>query len=305
MKFVAFLPLIFCALANAEVIPSTPPNPVVDDSARADAPLVVTLPRRFNLSNIDHEDYYFTQLVLLALEKTRSTHGPFEIAEHSEWLSDNRLKASIKRGLVSVAWFNSSEALEKELVPVRFSLLRDLASYRLLLIRTGDQQRFSQVKNLGDLRQFTGGMGSQWADADIMRANELPLVSSIGFTRLFRMLAAGRFDYFSRGVYQINREAQIYRDLGITIEQELMLYYPSAYYFFVAPENTALADRLLEGLQKAEADGSFQVLFLSIPRHQWALAELEKNQRRVITLEARPLTNAPSASTTIETVDSL
>jgi ABC-type amino acid transport substrate-binding protein len=121
-----------------------------------------------------------------------------------------------------------------------------------------------------------------------MEYNQLRLVKAVGYGKLFKMLAAKRFDYFSRGLYQIQSEVNLYPALELQIEQELMLSYPNEVYFFVNNNNVALAQRLEAGLKAAQADGSFDRLFNSIPRYQWGMEILAQNQRRVINLQPLP-----------------
>jgi hypothetical protein len=102
-------------------------------------------------------------------------------------------------------------------------------------------------------------------------------------------LAAKRFDYFSRGLYQIQSEVNFYPELELQIEQELMLSYPNEVYFFVNNNNRGLAKRIEAGLRIAQNDGSFDQLFNSIPRYQWGMELLSKHQRRVITLQPLPV----------------
>ncbi|HEY8941625.1 MAG TPA: diguanylate cyclase [Cellvibrio sp.] len=272
--------------------------------AGAEGPAVATLariiiPQTSSRENINHEDYYFSRLLKLALEKTESTHGPFQIEEAEQRLVDKRLRTALIQGKVDVLWSSNSAEFEQQMLPVRISLLKELNNFRLLLIRNGDQPRFSAVDSLDDLRKLKGGMSAQWADAKVMRQNNLPLVEAVGYGKLFKMLAAGRFDYFSRGLYQIQPEVNLYPELELQIEQELMLHYRNDVYFFVDKNNSALAERLETGLTVALADGSFDELFNSIPRYQWGLALLQNHQRRVLELIAEPAALVPVKSVVI------
>ncbi len=264
----------------------------------------IIIPQTSSRENINHEDYYFSRLLRLVLEKTEPSHGPFQIAETEQWLVDKRLRTALIQGKVDVLWSPNSAEFEQQMLPVRISLLKELNNFRLLLIRKGDQPRFSAVNSLDDLRKLKGGMSAQWADAKVMRQNNLPLVEAVGYGKLFKMLAAGRFDYFSRGVYQIQPEVSLYPELELQIEQELMLYYHNEVYFFVDKENSALASRLETGLKLALADGSFDQLFNSIPRYQWGLELLQNHKRRVLNLITEPTrieatSNAPAKSSAI------
>ena len=249
-----------------------------------DSELATFIVPMYGAENINNDSYYTLRALRLALDKTRQTHGDFLLAEPSGNLVDDRLKAAIVQGYVDIGWFTTSKEVEAEMRAVKFSLLGELGHYRLLLIRRADLARFAEVKTLDDLRKLKGGIGAQWVDAAVMRNNHLPYIASPGYGRLFRMLSAGRFDYFSRGLYQVYGEIENYAELDLVVEPTLMLSYPNTVYFFVREDNQALAERIEKGLLLARKDGSLDALFQSIPRFQRALAELANHQRRVLEL---------------------
>lgn len=239
----------------------------------------------YDAENPDSNNYYFVRALKLALDKTVASHGPYRLEQPKAYLVDSRLRASIDQGVVDLAWFTSSPEAETALLAIKKPLLGPINEYHLLLIRREDQERFSQVKTLEELRNFTGGISEQWADAEVLRANELPLVAVSRYPVLFKMLAAKRFDYFPRGLYQITSEARRHPELDLVIENSLMLHYPSSTYFFVAKDNRKLANRIQSGLELAERDGSLDELFQSIPRFRWAEQLLENNSRRILKLK--------------------
>jgi hypothetical protein len=228
---------------------------------------------------------YYSQLLRLALTKTESTDGPFDITEYPQRLTVARNFAEVKRkGFIDLVWSVTNSTYESELLPIRISLLKDLNSYRIFLIRSEDQKRFDQVNSLDDLRRFTAGQGSHWPDTEILQANDLPVITSVQFESLFPMLITKRFDYFPRGLDEIWNEEKLFTGKGLSIEQHLMLHYPSPKYFFVNKSNKVLADRIERGLKIAIADGSFDTLFNSIPGYQRGYEEISTNKRRVFTL---------------------
>lgn len=260
-------------------------------NAPASGEIVIRLSKK---TDIDSEDYYFYRLLELVLFKTDKQWGQARIHELPYRLEDKRLRTGLIQGKVDVLWSPTSDAFEAEMLPVRVSLLKELNNYRLLLIRKNEQPVFSAVRSLDDLRKLKGGMSSQWTDARIMEYNRLPLAQAVGYGKLFKMLAAKRFDYFSRGLYQIQSEVNFYPELELQIEQELMLSYPNEVYFFVNKNNPELANRLEAGLAIAQRDGSFDKLFNGIPRYRWGMELLKKHQRRVI--ELQPLPSRTSAA---------
>lgn len=235
--------------------------------------------------DINHEDYYFSRLLDSAFNATTKTDGPWQHRHFHSWLRDKRLRLALQRGEVDVIWSQTNPDLEKSMLAVKFPLLKGLSNYRLFLINKGDQPRFSRIKTLTQLAELRGGMGAQWPDVTIMESNKLPLEKIAGYGKLFKMLAARRFDYFPRGIYQIQSELHFYPQLPLEIEQTLMLHYHSETYFFVHPDNQRLADRLLRGLQIIRDNGEFDTLFNSIPRYRWAAEELQKQNRRVLYLQ--------------------
>jgi hypothetical protein len=236
-------------------------------------------------TDINHEDYFFTQALRLALDSTLNDYGPYYLQEHQDFLVDNRLRRELSRGTLDVIWSPEHQTYGCRIRPVRESLLKELNDYRIFLIRGDDQERFSAISGIDDLRKLLGGMGAQWPDAQVLKANDLPTAVAPGYGKLFRMLAEDRFDYFARGLFQVSTEVNFYPDLNLKIEEELMLHYRNPYFFFVSYENEALAQRIEVGLQKARDNGSFDHLFNSIPRHQWAQQLLVESKRRVIELQ--------------------
>jgi len=253
--------------------------------ARAAGPLRVTVPQLLP-SSYEHARY-FLQLLQLALEKTLASDGAFVIQQYEQPMSSPRQLSELKNdGVINLLWNGSNPKREAELLPVRISLLRDLNDYRVFLIRKDDQQRFGAVRTLAELSQFTAGAGEDWPSTAVLRANGLPVVTSVGYEQLFAMLSARRFDYMPRGVYEAWFEQRQHSDLAI--EQSLFLHYNVPFYFFTSRKNPALADRIERGLRMALADGSFDRLFRSIPSFKRSLDEIRAGHRRVLELQLPP-----------------
>ncbi|SHH69882.1 extracellular solute-binding protein, family 3 [Massilia sp. CF038] len=228
---------------------------------------------------------YFPRLLRLALEKTRN-EGPFEIVQIDQQLTSPRQATEIKNnGIINLMWDGSDKQREADLWPVRVSLLRHLHDYRLFLIRAEDQPRFSAIRSLDELRALKAGAGVNWPSTDILRANQLPVVTSIAYEYLFPMLRAKRFDYLPRGVYEAANEARANPEQALAVEQTIFLHYHVPFYFFVSKENAALGKRVERGLRRAIKDGSFQQLFNSIPAFRQAQADIDSGKRRVFELQ--------------------
>jgi hypothetical protein len=230
---------------------------------------------------------YFPQLLRLALEKTVASDGPFELRHYEQQLTSPRQAIELKnKGKINVMWDGSNKQREEELLPVRISLLRQLNDYRVFLIRAEDIDKFHAIKTLDELRKLSAGAGVNWPSTDILRANGLPVVTSIAYEYLFPMLEVRRFDYMPRGIYEAWYEQRIHATKGFVIEDSIFLHYSVPFYFFVNRDDTRLAARIERGLRIAMRDGSFDKLFNSFPSFRRSEAEIVAGKRRIFELHA-------------------
>lgn len=227
---------------------------------------------------------YRIELLRLALNETRED-GPFVLEPIPEAVTQNRGLQLLASNRIDVAFLPTSVEREQRLRPVRIPMLRGLLGYRVLLIQDQDRDRFRDVQSLDQLRQFTGGFGTQWADMAILRHNRLKIQGVANYDALFEMLSWGRFDYFPRGVNEAWNELAERRDAlpHLMVEPHIALYYPYPVYFFVNRDNEALAARIEKGLRRALESGAFRELFLKY--HQDAIDRARIPERTLLRLE--------------------
>jgi len=226
---------------------------------------------------------YFHLLLRLALEKTE---GPFSIEFYPHELTSPRRALELKRnGVINIMWDGTNAQRERELLPIRISLVRDLNDYRVFLIRKEDEARFRDIRNLDELRKLTAGAGLNWPSVDVLRHNGLPVETTVNYSSLFPMLKAKRFDYMPRGVHEAWAEEQVYGKDGLMVEPTIFLHYRVPFYFFVSKDNKAMAERVEKGLRLAQADGSFDKLLNGYPAFRRALREIAARKRKVFELE--------------------
>jgi len=251
-------------------------------SGAANAPLM-----RFVLPSVtpgsEVQAAYFHLLLRLALEKT---DGPFSIEFYPHELTSPRRALELKRnGVINIMWDGTNAQRERELLPIRISLVRDLNDYRVFMIRKEDEARFRDMRNLDDLRKLTAGAGLNWPSVDVLRHNRLPVETTVNYSSLFPMLKAKRFDYMPRGVHEAWAEEQVYGKDGLMVEPTIFLHYRVPFYFFVSRDNKAMAERVERGLKLAQADGSFDKLLNGYPAFRRALGEIAARKRKVFELE--------------------
>jgi hypothetical protein len=138
-------------------------------------------------------------------------------------------------GKIDSLWSMTTDAREKQLIPIRIPIDKGLIGWRISLITEKNRQAFAKIRKIDDLKPYTAGQGNSWPDVAILRANHLPVLTSTGYDSLFTMLAGERFDYFPRSIFEIWNELRSHSEQAIEVEQNFILYYPSAYYFFITP----------------------------------------------------------------------
>lgn len=182
---------------------------------------------------------YIVTLLQMSLEASKADDETIELRFAQYGLSQARLIAEVRRGDTnSIMWTISNKAREKILRPIRIPLFKGLLGYRSLVIRKQDQARFAQVNSSADLAQYAAGQGAEWPDTHILRANQLPVVEGTTHENLYKMLVAGRFDYFPRGITETREEEELIKFHDVMVEPHLILYYPTVMYFFVNKSNT-------------------------------------------------------------------
>jgi hypothetical protein len=214
----------------------------------------------------DSRYLYQWKILQTALDKTVPKYGAYRMAK-SEVMSERRQKDELFRatGKLTVMYLDTNPSLEKELVPVRIPVDKNLVGYRVFLIRKEDAPRFASVRTLADLKKFSYGLGLGWLDVDIMRDNGFNVVTGSSYEGLFEMLTHKRFDVFLRGANEIlgEYEARKASMPDLYIEPNIVLYYPLPMYFWFAKtdEGRHLAQRVDEGMRIMIHDGSYDRIF--------------------------------------------
>ena len=243
---------------------------------------IVVYPR--SVSPNDSQYAYDYELLRLALAKTVATHGPVEVRESEVPMNQARAaeELMVPKGMINVFARSTSIEHEARMRPVRIPLDKGLVSYRLFLIRAEDQPKFAAVRTLDDLRKLSAGSFTTWADTRILRDGGFQVVTGDNYEGLFRMLMAGRFDFFSRSVDEAFRELEERRALypAMKIEETILLHFPTTRYFFVqrSAEGEALAARIAAGLNEMVRDGSFDTHFRKHKGPAIAKADLKRRK---------------------------
>jgi len=220
-------------------------------------PLIIKYPAVASMSDFRSE--YPIALLQLALEKAGMN---VELQSSAEPMSKSRALHLLSTSAgIDVVWTMTSTERELQYLPIRIPIYRGLGSYRLLLIKAADQQKFSQLNTQKALKQLRFAQLHDWVDTEILRASRFSILAVSQYDNLFQMLIKDRVDAIPRGVLEIEAERQTWQQQGLAIESDWLIHYPSAVYYFVKQDNLALAATIEQGLRKALADGSFLRLF--------------------------------------------
>jgi ABC-type amino acid transport substrate-binding protein len=239
-------------------------------------------------SPLDHRYDFEWAILRAALERTRANAGPYVIGA-SEFMTERRQVYELARGIgaLTLLFLGTTPEMERELLPVRIPVDRNLQGYCVFLIRDGEQERFRGVRTVADLKAFSFGLGLGWIDVEVLRANGLGVVTGSSYEGLFEMLVRRRFDVFLRSSVEVldeyaQRQA---RFPALAIEPRLLLYYPMPMYFWFSrtPQGERLAARVEAGMRMLLDDGSYDRLFAEY--QDLKITRLQLARRRLLRID--------------------
>lgn len=237
------------------------------------------------LSKTDHRSEYPRKLLQAALTKTMSLDGDFQI-EYSSEMSWGRAKLMLEEGeTIHIIPAATRPQWEKDLLPIRIPLMKGILGNRIFLIKRQDQEKFTSITSLNELKKLRAGLGQTWSITSAFKHNGFEVVTGTNYEGLFRMLDHERFDYFPRGINEAPVEYQQRKNKfpDIHIEETILLTLPLPVYFFVSPKNPDLAKRVERGLNLMIKDGSFDRIFFEY--HLEILEKASIDKRKVFRIE--------------------
>ena len=129
------------------------------------------------------------ELVLSILQLAINKASPeATVIQLPEEIPVARLVEQTNSGDIDLMWAGSSAELDEKLMAVRIPLLKGLLGHRIFIIRDGDQNRFSHIDNLAQLRELQAGMGHFWGSTKVLKEAGLPVITSVKYKNLFHML---------------------------------------------------------------------------------------------------------------------
>lgn len=227
-----------------------------------------------------------------ALKRTQKTHGAYYYAERVPIFARDRLLDEMLRGdEINITVVATQPLWEEKLIAIRIPIDMGLSGYRLSLIHRGMQNKLSAVTTLQQLKALTVGAGEAWSSRKVFDANGFAVVTGQSFDPLLKMLLAGRFDYFPRGLNEAFPEldARQAEFADLRIEQSFLIEFPLPTYIFVSPEAPRLAKRIEEGMESMVRDGTLQKIMLAFNADM--LARTDICSRRIFRINNPMLTD--------------
>lgn len=242
----------------------------------------------------DKRDEYTIALIHLALEKTKPLYGPYEM--RSIPASFYNLRARIATTNNQFPNILLEESYDQEFVDqgkldfINFPIDLGILGYRVCFVNPKVANEVTKVKTLEGLKKYTIGQGIGWQDAKILKHNGFKVVEVEAYESLFRMVAAGRIDFFCTGANQVMNEYLAHKDIpALMVDRSFALQYPLPRFFFVNHENQQLKKRISEGLQLAFKDGSLRKLWEE--KHLPSIEFIQLPERKIFKLESPLLGN--------------
>ena len=243
-------------------------------------------------SEKDARIHFKNELVELALQITKPEYGDFEIIKNKRQMNTSRAFRELQTGHnLSVAFAHTNTELESMALPVRVSLRKGLDSYRLLLVKKGNEHTFSGIKNIEDLKKFKVGLSPNWATYKIMQAHGFDIADASIYASMFKMLEGGRFDFLPRALHEVHAEVENYepKNDGLAIVPNVALFIPSATYMFVSPKTPRLFKRLNSGVHALNTSG--QLADLIDKHYKPFLIKADIQSRQIIKIQHSELTS--------------
>lgn len=203
----------------------------------------------------DQRAGYYEDVIRMALDRS---NVPYSMQGIYAKMTHRRKIQSVVTGELSVMWATSRPEVDALLEPIKIPICSGLIGYRVLMIRKDLQPVLAEVKTLDELKSFRIGQGVGWGDTAILE-NAGFVVDTAPYDSLFKMLDVGRFDLFPRGIHEAQMELNIHKKRlpSLMIDSHIGLHYPLIRFLYVKKGNEPLREALTLGLERMQADGSF------------------------------------------------
>ncbi|AWB68251.1 hypothetical protein C2869_18345 [Saccharobesus litoralis] len=230
-------------------------------STNANAETRLTLQASYDIETTETYEY---QVLQLALNKTQSSYGKYQLSVTPKAVPPSRLivEANSSRYENFIFLNSASQEAADALAYARFPALLGIIGYRVAFVSNGLKQQGYSIDSREELMRFTMLQGRGWLDGDILKDNGFTLKTGRNILGLYHMVANDRANFFPIGANQIQGAWQHFNHVeGLAIDDKVVMYYPLPRFFFMSKQNQAIINRIERGLIAAYDDGSLQTLW--------------------------------------------
>lgn len=239
----------------------------------------------------DPDDFRY-RLLKLVMERSGS---PFAIGFSADVQPQDEAIAALAAGRdagrrnplqITVGIYGAGPELNRRLRPVPIPVTGGILGLRAGWTNRRALPDLKTIQSVEDLQRLVLVQGLGWSDVEIFDTAELRTYTARS-EKLLRLVNDMRVQLFPRGVAELQAEDSTVQSLypQIILDPYLLIVYPFAGFFYVAPDNTELADALRIGFERAMADGSYQRLVDESIMTPWLSRKLQLKSRRVLVLK--------------------
>lgn len=243
----------------------------------------------------DLRESYNTELITLALEKSKAKYGPYKLVEIPPMNTARLLYTANTNNypnfLTEMSYMDSLTD-NPEITHIDFPVELGITGYRICFINPAIKDEVKKITQVDQLKQYTFGQGIGWADSAILRHNGFRVIELQSYDSLFRMVAAGRIDLYCRGINELKKEYDSHRDITrLTYDESFALVYDLPRFYYLASANKEAKERMETGLHMAYSDGSLIRLWHKYNDENLDFANLK--HRKIFRLENPYLKKLP------------
>lgn len=189
----------------------------------------------------------------------------------------------LKKGRLDIAILTSHNKHNQAegIYPVFYPIRKGILGYRVFLINASNSGLLKKVSTIEDLKKYSFGFSSTWADFDIYKHNRFKIIDFYNYEPSFKMLEKKRFQLFPRSILEVSDEFNFRKkNFEITIDKHVLLHYPVADMYYT--NNKDLKETLEKGFKAMHKDGSWDELLKTY--YSKELQGLKLKERKLIKL---------------------
>ncbi len=134
---------------------------------------------------------YCYDLLRRVLEQKVPQYGNFELRYAEEMNRERAFQVMKTGGNMHVFESPTKLEYERELLPICIPTKKGIQGIRLFFIRNSDQEIFSSIKNLEELKGLKLGSGETWTITPVFEKNGFKVIKGNSYEGLFVMLELG------------------------------------------------------------------------------------------------------------------